>query len=146
MKTLKGSTPARDKITYLMIKKAPANLKSRLCKLYNKILENGVFPQDWKTTILTPIPKPGKDPNRLEGYRPISLLPVLSKILEKILAKRFWKFTLVNISRIQHAFIPRHGVHSICHQMVQTLRSNLKSAFLAWSYLKTLKRPLIKLC
>lgn len=127
LKTLKGSTPARDKITYSMVKNAPISLKSRLCELYNKILENGVFPQDWKTAILSPIPKPGKSPNQLEGYRPISLLPVLSKIFEKILAKRFWKHTRENISKMQHAFIPRHGVHSICHQLEETLRRNLKN-------------------
>ncbi|KAI8122407.1 RNA-directed DNA polymerase from mobile element jockey [Lucilia cuprina] len=126
MRTLKGSTPARDKITYSMIRMAPTELKSRLCRLYNEILAKGVFPQDWKTAILAPIPKPGKDPGRLEGYRPISLLPVLSKILEKILAKRFWKNAIYKVSKIQHAFIPRHGVHSLCHALEDTLRSNLR--------------------
>ena len=41
LKSLKGSIPGRDKITYLMIKFAPAVLKSRLCRLYNKILNTG---------------------------------------------------------------------------------------------------------
>ena len=114
MKTLKGSTPARDNITYAMIRNAPDIIKIRLCELYNNILSTGIFPQDWKTAALSPIPKPGKNPNSLEGYRPISLLPVLSKILEKILAKRFWKYTRRKLSKLQHAFIPRHGTHSIC--------------------------------
>ena len=68
-----------------------------------------------------------KETNSLEGYRPISLLPVLLKILEKMLAKHFWKWTRDKISRYQHAFIPRHGVHTLCHQLEETLRKNLKA-------------------
>ena len=116
-----------DKVTYAMVKNLPNTLKHRLCNLYSNILVSGVVPQDWKTAILSPIPKPGKNPNSLEGYRPISLLPVLSKILEKILARRFWKWTRDKISKYQHAFIPRHGVHTLCHQLEETLRKNLKA-------------------
>ena len=104
---------------------APTVLKSRFRKLYNNILVRGVYLQDWKTAILAPIPKPGKDPGRLEEYRPISLLPVFSKILEKLLVRRFWKYTIDKVSKFQHAFIPRHGVHSPCHELEDTLRSNL---------------------
>ena len=68
-----------------------------------------------------------KNPNSLEDYRPISLLPVLSKILEKMLARGFWKWTIDKISKYQHAFIPRHGVHTSCHQLEETLRTNLKA-------------------
>ncbi|KAI8125461.1 putative RNA-directed DNA polymerase from transposon X-element [Lucilia cuprina] len=125
MMTLRGSTPARDKITYAMIKHSPHILKERLCQLYNRIMTTGVYPHDWKLAVLTPIPKPGKNQSQIEGYRPISLLPVLSKLFEKILAKRFWKFTKGQISKLQHAFIPRHGVHSICHQLEEILRRNL---------------------
>ena len=110
-----------------MVKNLPNTLKHRLCNLYSNILVSGVFPQDWKTAILSPIPKPGKNPNSLEGYRPISLLPVLSKILENILARRFWKWIRDKISKYQHAFIPRHGVHTLCHQLEETLRKNLKA-------------------
>lgn len=110
-----------------MVKNSPDLLKARLCDLYNSILVSGNFPHDWKTAILSPIPKPGKNPNSLEGYRPISLLPVLSKILEKILARRFWRFTKHNFSKLQHAFIPRHGVHTLCHQLEEVLRQNLKN-------------------
>ncbi|KAI8126735.1 putative RNA-directed DNA polymerase from transposon X-element [Lucilia cuprina] len=125
MMTLRGSTPARDKITYAMIKHSPHILKERLCQLYNRIMTTGVYPHDWKLAVLTPIPKPGKNQSQIDGYRPISLLPVLSKLFEKILAKRFWKLTKGQISKLQHAFIPRHGVHSICHQLEEILRRNL---------------------
>ena len=43
LRTLKGSTPGRNKITYSTIKFAPSVLKSRLCRLYSKILNTGFF-------------------------------------------------------------------------------------------------------
>lgn len=64
LKTLKGSTPADDKITYAMVRNSTAEFKYRLCELYNSILESGSFTHQWKTAILTPIPKPNKNPNQ----------------------------------------------------------------------------------
>lgn len=43
----------------------------------------------WKLAQIITLPKPGKDPHQASSYRPISLLPTLSKILEKIIYNRF---------------------------------------------------------
>lgn len=125
LKNTKGTTPSLDRITYSMVKNLPLAMKKRLIKLYNNILRTGTFPHDWKTNLLTPIPKPGKSPNETDGYRPISLIPVLSKILEKIISTRFWKYYRDRISPSHHAFLPKHGVHTICHQLESKLRDNI---------------------
>lgn len=69
----------------------------RIVNLYNNILEHGIYPHDWKVSMLIPIPKTGKNPNGTEGYHPISLIPVLFKLFEKIIATRFWKRAINNI-------------------------------------------------
>ncbi|GFW29333.1 hypothetical protein TNCV_742751 [Trichonephila clavipes] len=46
------------------------------------------FPNAWKTAVVIPILKPGKNPKLAESHRPISLLPILSKLAEKIIAAR----------------------------------------------------------
>ncbi|GBM50398.1 hypothetical protein AVEN_97220-1 [Araneus ventricosus] len=46
------------------------------------------FPNCWKTARVLPILKPGKDPTHLVSYRPISLLPTLSKLGEKLILNR----------------------------------------------------------
>lgn len=87
----KGKTPGFDRISYEMLKKSPSCLRSKLLSLYNNIFNNGTIPQAWKVATIIPIPKPNKDHSTLSGYRPISLLPCASKILEKIVSKRiFW--------------------------------------------------------
>ena len=50
--------------------------------IINKSLEQSIFPTEWKTAKVNPIYKSGSK-NDVNNYRPISLLPTLSKIIEK---------------------------------------------------------------
>lgn len=126
LKKCKGTTPGLDKITYPMIKNSSITFKLRLCKLYTTILIEGIYPHAWKHAILSPIPKPGKNPNSTEGYRPISLLPVLSKVLDRILAQRLWKHCKTNIANEQHAYLPNRGVFTLCHQIETQIKKNMR--------------------
>ena len=63
----------------------------------NKSLENGYVPTTFKIAKVTPIFK-AKDSQEFTNYRPISLLPTISKILEKVVHKRqFFKHIKCNI-------------------------------------------------
>ena len=84
----KGKTPGADRISYAMIKHSSSLTKTRIVDLYNNILNQGIFPHFWKTALVIPILKPNKNSTELNGYRPISLLSCLSKVLEKIIANR----------------------------------------------------------
>jgi hypothetical protein len=46
------------------------------------------MPDDWKMVEVIMIPKQGKPPNEVTLYRPISLLPIISTLFEKLLLKR----------------------------------------------------------
>ena len=57
--------------------------------MYNGCLRDGVFPKRWKRAKLIPIIKPGKEDNyEVSKYRPISLLNVEGKVLEKAMISR----------------------------------------------------------
>ena len=58
--------------------------------LFNKSIELGEVPKEWKTSSVVPIPK-GNDTCQSSNYRPISLLSVLSKLLERHLNKHILK-------------------------------------------------------
>nr|XP_022910667.1 uncharacterized protein LOC111421719 [Onthophagus taurus] len=58
-----------------------------ICHIINYCIQGSVFPDCWKTALITPIPK-SSNPSQLKDLRPISILPVISKILEKIIADR----------------------------------------------------------
>jgi hypothetical protein len=65
--------------------------------------------------------KPGKNPNYATSYRPISLLPILSKVLEKILLKRFVPIIDEHqlISKHQFGFRKGHGTIQQIHRLVK---------------------------
>lgn len=58
-------------------------LAALLAHIFNIFLSNGVFPTGMKLAKVVPVFKKG-DPKMLANYRPISVLPILSKILERI--------------------------------------------------------------
>ncbi|GFV70035.1 RNA-directed DNA polymerase from mobile element jockey [Trichonephila clavipes] len=87
--------PGREGITNKMCKHFNRSVVFQLTNIINNILTVGYFPKMWKTASVIPILKPGEDPTLPDSFRPISLLPVLSKITEKVIQKDF-----VNISTI----------------------------------------------
>ena len=55
--------------------------------IFQNVLDTGVYPSSWKLANVIPVHKK-KDKQLVENYRPISLLPIFSKILEKLMYTR----------------------------------------------------------
>lgn len=73
--------------------------------IVNTSLVTGVFPESWKHALVVPLYKNG-DPEVVNNYRPVSLLPIMSKILEKIVARQLSDYLETNklLSNSQHGF------------------------------------------
>ena len=71
-----------DSIGPKLLKIAPNILTPSITYIINKSIESGVFPGTWKNAKVNPIFKTG-DKDNVNNYRPISILPTLSKIIEK---------------------------------------------------------------
>ena len=70
-----------------LLKDAALVLTKPLTFIINLSLETGVVPSEWKVTKVIPLYKSGSQAE-IDNYRPISILPTLSKILEKIVHKQ----------------------------------------------------------
>ena len=70
-------------------------LSEVLCTLFNKSVEEHAFPDDLKLAEIAPIHK-GKSKLDYTNYRPISILPIFSKVIEKLMYKRLLSFVYKN--------------------------------------------------
>ena len=97
--------------------------------LLNKVFHTGIYPQIWKLAHITPIFK-ANDKSNLTNYRPISILPTLSKIAESVIHKRLLQHLLTNniITKFQAAYIPLDSTAqqliSMIHQIKLAMTSN----------------------
>ena len=87
-KTKNNKAPGIDLINGKILKNLPPKAIRLMTIIYNAILRIQYYPKLWKLAQIIMLPKPGKDPHQAASYRPISLLPVFSKILEKIIYAR----------------------------------------------------------
>ena len=99
MKTSHGS--GHDGIASCYLKIALPVVGGSLCDLFNKSLFGGKFLEDWKIARIAPIFKSGARDDR-SNYGPISVLPFMSRLFEKLIFNQFYEYLDVNKSLYEH--------------------------------------------
>ncbi|KAL4120060.1 hypothetical protein QTP88_012803 [Uroleucon formosanum] len=128
-KLANGKSPGHDLITNKIIKNLPAKTIIYLTHIYNATLRLSYFPTTWKSSVIITILKPGKPPENPSSYRPISLLPVLGKVLEKILLKRVSVITNENknLPNFRFGFRASHSTTHQLHRLADTISTALET-------------------
>ena len=130
MKNKKSS--GHDGIDNCLLKSIILSIANPLAHIFNLSLSNGIVPTNTKIAKVIPIFKKG-DTLETNNYRPISLLPSLSKVLEKIIFKRVTSFLCANdiICESQFGFRAKHNtthailtcINNIAHAIDQRLHT-----------------------
>ena len=74
-----------------MLKDAEVVFAKPLTRIVNESLSQGTVPSEWKYAKITPLFKKGLSTD-MDNYRPISVLPVVSKVLERIVHNQLHSF------------------------------------------------------
>ncbi|GBP96302.1 Retrovirus-related Pol polyprotein from type-1 retrotransposable element R1 [Eumeta japonica] len=104
IRKLPNTSPGIDGITAKIVKEAWKAIGAEMNLMYEKCVIEGIFPGIWKEGRLVLLPKgsdrPATDP---KAYRPLTLLPVLGKILERVIIQQT-RETLDSLAGEQHGF------------------------------------------
>lgn len=122
-------SPGYDFIDAKILKSLPRKGLIFLSLLFNAALRLTYFPFQWKFAKIFMVLKPNKPEDVISSYRPISLLPVICKVFEKLIQKRLSP-VLEKLNIIpEHQFGFRHGHGTVeqCHRVVHTIRQCLEN-------------------
>ena len=105
-----GKSSGHDGLSPRMLKEAGHTIVQPLSLLFNMSIKDGKFPKSWKKANVIPIHKKG-DKDDINNYRPVSVLPIVSKIFERIIFKHVYNHLHINrlISRHQSGFQPNES-------------------------------------
>ena len=131
MNILKNTIPKSCELDPLPTKLLYENLDTTLpviTNIINSSLASGTVPSDFKTAVVKPLlKKPSLDKNHLKNYRPVSNLPFISKILEKVVLSQLLSHLETNnlCNPFQSAYRAGHSTETVLLRVVNDILSAL---------------------
>ena len=101
-----GSAAGPDNISAMFLKKFKGPISLPLCLIFEKSMESGLVPEEWRSANITPIFKSGSK-SECSNYRPVSLTSICCKIMESLIKDIVMDHLLLNnlIRSSQHGFL-----------------------------------------
>lgn len=125
---LKNAAPGQDEISALLLKQIVPEILEPITHVFKTSLRNGEVPADLKIAKVIPLYKAG-DPCVFTNYRPISILPAFSKILEKLVYKRIVNHLEINniLYAHQYGFRKKYSTYMALLQLVDKITTSLEN-------------------
>ena len=111
-----------DGISNVLLKSIANEILKPLTLIINQSLETGIFPDAFKTSKVTPLYKKG-DKTDLNNYRPISILPTISKVFERVIHVQLYDYFCKNnlLCEQQYGFRSKHSTELATIKLVDFL-------------------------
>uniref|UniRef100_A0A3Q3MI54 Reverse transcriptase domain-containing protein n=1 Tax=Labrus bergylta TaxID=56723 RepID=A0A3Q3MI54_9LABR len=124
-----------------LIKYHRTQLLKPITHLVNMSIQTKTFPESWKKAIISPIYKSG-EPDLTCNYRPIAILPVVSKILEKVVAEQVILHLETNhlLHQQQFGFRPKHSTETAKCYLIEKIKCFLDKGHVVGGVFLDLKK------
>ena len=121
------SSSGHDGISNKLLKLLKIELSKSLTLIINQMITTGIFPDSFKISKITPLFKKG-DVSMLSNYRPISLLPTISKIFERILYNQLYDYFNSNnlLAEEQYGFRTNHSTEYAAVKLVDNVSKEME--------------------
>lgn len=122
------STCSLDILPTNLLKQCKVEIAETLTQIFNTSLSSGIVPDCWKKAIVRPLLKKSTlDHQVLSNYRPVSNLPFLSKVLERIVAKQLKHYLVHNnlFDKFQSAYRKFHSTETLLMRLHDDILYNL---------------------
>ena len=116
-KLSKSKATGLDKISCRLLRECPDLIAESLSLIFNRSIITGIFPNEWKCAKVVPVYKQGKL-NCVDNYRPISIIPVVAKVFERIIYDQvfLYKTEMKILTNCQSGF---RGLHSTVTSLLE---------------------------
>ena len=113
-----------------LLKLAAPLIAPSLTHIMNLSLCLGIVPSDWKCARVTPIYKGVGDKSEPNNYRPISVVPIVAKVFEKVVKSQLVSYLTVHslIHPSQSAYLQYHSTQTALHHLVDHCLSNMNNS------------------
>ena len=127
-----SKSPGTDGVPSKVLKLAAAELAPSLTRLFNWSLSSAKLPTEWREATITPLHKKSSKENP-SNYRPISLLCITSKVLERIVHRRVMHHISPYLPDHQSGFRPRDGTTLQLSRLVHQISGDLDAGHKVFS-------------
>jgi len=123
----RNKSTGSDGLPNVLLKSCAHLISHHVLHIFNNIINQCTYPSSWKCSDIVPLPK--SNPVAINKIRPISLLPNISKVFEKILLSYLKPFFCSYIDSNQHGFMPKSSTSTCLIHIQDSITAFLDEPF-----------------
>ena len=101
-KLCKRKATGLDSVSARLLRECPDLISESLALIFNQSIDTGIFPDEWKSARITPLFKKAGSRSDPSNYRPISIIPVVANVFERIVYDQLYHYLNENDLLSQH--------------------------------------------
>ena len=131
-KLCKRKATGLDSVSARLLRECPDLISGSLALIFNQSIDTGIFPDEWMSARITPLFKKAGSRSDPSNYRPISIIPVVAKVFERIIYDQLYHYLNENdlLSQHQSGFRSLHSTVTALIEATDNWSLNIDRGFI----------------